>query len=76
MPGCVGWAILLQLKNYINGVLPEIDYRAIVHKADIATRSASANVLLTPLPIHQGDLQLQEGERFCDKAPFAPDILD
>lgn len=35
----------LQLKNYINGVLPEIDYRAIVHKADIATRSASANVL-------------------------------
>lgn len=35
----------LTLKNYIDGVLPHIDYRAIVHKADIATRTASANVL-------------------------------
>ncbi len=35
----------LTLKNYIAGVLPHIDYRAIVHKADIATRTASANVL-------------------------------
>lgn len=35
----------LQLKNFIEGNLPQIDYRAIVHKADIATRTASANVL-------------------------------
>ncbi len=33
------------LKNFIEGRLPEIDYRAIVHKANIATRTASANVL-------------------------------
>ncbi len=33
------------LQSYIDGVVPEIDYRAIVHKANIATRSASANVL-------------------------------
>ncbi|MDE7451912.1 MAG: transketolase [Paramuribaculum sp.] len=37
--------LALTLRNYINGVLPEIDYKAIVHKADIATRTASANVL-------------------------------
>lgn len=35
----------LTLKNFIDGVLPQIDYRAIVHKANIATRTASANVL-------------------------------
>ena len=34
-----------QLMHYIKGDLPEIDYRAIVHKANIATRAASANVL-------------------------------
>ncbi len=33
------------LKGYIEGRLPEIDYEAIVHKADQATRTASANVL-------------------------------
>lgn len=33
------------LKNFIDGVIPEIDYRAIVHKADVATRTASADVL-------------------------------
>lgn len=33
------------LKDFIDGKLPEIDYRAIVHKAGQATRTASANVL-------------------------------
>lgn len=33
------------LAGYIAGKLPEIDYAAIVHKADQATRTASANVL-------------------------------
>lgn len=33
------------LKNFIQGNLPEIDYRAIVHKANVATRTASADVL-------------------------------
>lgn len=33
------------LKNYLSGELPEIDYQAIVHKANIATRAASADVL-------------------------------
>lgn len=33
------------LKSYIEGELPQIDYRSIVHKAGIATRTASANVL-------------------------------
>lgn len=33
------------LKEFIDGKVPELDYRAIVHKADIATRTASANVL-------------------------------
>lgn len=37
--------LAVTLKNYIDGVLPEIDYRAIAHKANIATRSSSANVL-------------------------------
>lgn len=34
-----------QLQGYINGDLPEIDYGAIAHKPNIATRSASADVL-------------------------------
>lgn len=34
-----------QLRDFIAGRLPEIDYRAIVHKADVATRTASADVL-------------------------------
>lgn len=33
------------LKSYIDGVIPEIDYSAIVHKANCATRAASADVL-------------------------------
>ncbi|MDE6266214.1 MAG: transketolase [Muribaculaceae bacterium] len=33
------------LQDFIDGKVPELDYRAIVHKADIATRTASANVL-------------------------------
>lgn len=35
----------VMLKAYLEGVLPEIDYSAIVHKADISTRAASADVL-------------------------------
>lgn len=31
--------------SYLAGKLPEIDYRAIVHKANVATRTASADVL-------------------------------
>jgi len=34
-----------ELKSYLDGVLPQIDYTAIVHKADISTRQASADVL-------------------------------
>lgn len=34
-----------ELDNFLNGKLPEIDYAAIVQKADIATRNASATVL-------------------------------
>lgn len=34
-----------ELQDCIAGRLPEIDYRSIVHKADIATRTASSNVL-------------------------------
>lgn len=33
------------LRDYIDGVLPDIDYRSIVHKANVATRTASADVL-------------------------------
>ena len=33
------------LAGYLDGTLPNIDYTAIVHKAGIATRTASANVL-------------------------------
>ena len=33
------------LKSYLAGEFPEIDYQAIVHKANIATRAASADVL-------------------------------
>lgn len=44
------WAIensekAAQLENYIKGEIPDIDYSAIAHKADSATRSASADVL-------------------------------
>lgn len=38
-------ALALELKSYIEGVVPEIDYNAIVHKANISTRQASADVL-------------------------------
>lgn len=34
-----------ELQDCIAGRLPEIDYRSIAHKADIATRTASSNVL-------------------------------
>ncbi|MDD7405980.1 MAG: transketolase, partial [Bacteroidales bacterium] len=34
-----------QLQSFINGELPAIDYKAIAHKPNIATRAASANVL-------------------------------
>ena len=37
--------LAIELKTYLEGVVPSIDYEAIVHKADIATRTASANVL-------------------------------
>lgn len=33
------------LKSYIDGKLPHIDYAAIAHKANVATRTASADVL-------------------------------
>jgi len=35
----------IELKGYLEGVLPEIDYTAIAHKADTSTRQASADVL-------------------------------
>lgn len=35
----------VELKGYLDGVLPQIDYTAIVHKANISTRQASADVL-------------------------------
>ena len=38
-------ALAIELKGYLEGVLPEIDYTAIVHKADTSTRQASADVL-------------------------------
>ena len=34
-----------RLEDYINGVAPDIDYAAIEHKPNIATRAASADVL-------------------------------
>lgn len=34
-----------QLDDFIAGRIPEIDYRSIEHKADIATRTASSNIL-------------------------------
>lgn len=34
-----------QLDSYIEGRLPEIDWAAIAHKSDVATRTASADVL-------------------------------
>ncbi len=35
----------IELKGYLEGVLPEIDYEEIVHKANISTRQASSDVL-------------------------------
>ena len=37
--------LAVKLQGYIDGVVPQIDYAAIVHKADVATRTASADVL-------------------------------
>lgn len=37
--------LAIELKGYIENVLPEIDYTAIAHKANISTRQASADVL-------------------------------
>jgi len=37
--------LALELKSYIEGVLPHIDYEAIVHKANAPTRQASSDVL-------------------------------
>ncbi len=34
-----------ELQSWIDGKLPEIDYKAIAHKPDIATRASSADVL-------------------------------
>lgn len=34
-----------KLQSYINGELPEIDYKSIAHKPNVATRVASADVL-------------------------------
>lgn len=34
-----------ELQNWIDGVIPEIDYKAIAHQPNIATRSASSDVL-------------------------------
>lgn len=34
-----------ELQDYIDGKMPEIDYKAIAHKPNIATRAASADVL-------------------------------
>lgn len=35
----------VELKQYIDGVVPQIDYRTIAHKPDVPTRQASADVL-------------------------------
>lgn len=35
----------LELKSYIDGVIPEIDYAAVQHKANVATRTASSDML-------------------------------
>ena len=35
----------LELQSYLDGVLPAIDYAAVVHKANISTRQASADML-------------------------------
>lgn len=35
----------IELKAYLVGVVPDVDYAAIVHKANVATRQASADVL-------------------------------
>ncbi|MCM1067218.1 MAG: transketolase [Muribaculaceae bacterium] len=38
-------ALAIELKGYLEGALPAIDYTAIVHKANTSTRQASADVL-------------------------------
>lgn len=38
-------ALAATLRSYIDGVVPQIDYAAIAHKPDVATRTASADVL-------------------------------
>lgn len=38
-------AKVLELQSYLDGVLPAIDYAAVVHKANISTRQASADML-------------------------------
>ena len=38
-------ALAIELKSWLEGIIPQIDYTAIVHKANIATRTASADVL-------------------------------
>ena len=38
-------SLALELKSYLDGALPAIDYQAIVHKANTSTRQASADVL-------------------------------
>ncbi|MBP3537303.1 MAG: transketolase [Muribaculaceae bacterium] len=35
----------LELKSYIDGIIPEIDYAAVQHKANVATRTASSDML-------------------------------
>ncbi len=38
-------ALALELKGYIDGTLPAIDYAAVAHKANISTRQASSDML-------------------------------
>ena len=38
-------ALAIELKSYLEGVLPQIDYSEIAHKPGVATRQASADVL-------------------------------
>ncbi len=38
-------ALAATLNDYLSGRLPELDYKDVAHKPDIATRAASANIL-------------------------------
>lgn len=38
-------ALAIELKGYLEGVLPNIDYAAIPHKENVSTRQASADIL-------------------------------